>query len=77
MAGARVDLAGAREHTERAGILVERYRWRQSRGIVARNGGMLAHVAGDLELAEKLYWQVAELIKQSGAVDAEGIIAVA
>lgn len=41
------------------------------------NGGMLAHVAGDLELAEKLYWQVAELIKQSGAVDAEGIIAVA
>jgi len=77
VAGARVDLDGASEQTELAGVLVERYRWRQSRGIVAMNRGMLAHIAGDLDLAEQLYAQGGELIRQSGAVDADGIIAVA
>jgi len=77
VAGARVDLDGAREQTELARVLVERYRWRQSRGIVAMNRGMLAHIAGDLDAAEQLYSQGGELIRQSGAVDADGIIAVA
>ena len=77
VAGARVDLDVAREQTELAGVLVERYRWRQSRGIVAMNRGMLAHIAGDLDAAEQLYSQGGELIRQSGAVDADGIIAVA
>ena len=77
VAGARVDLDAAREQTELARVLVERYRWRQSRGIVAMNRGMLAHIAGDLDAAEQLYSQGGELIRQSGAVDAGGIIAIA
>ena len=77
VAGARVDLDVAREQTELAGALVERYRWRQSRAIVAMNRGMLAHVAGDLEAAERLYAQGAELIRQGGALDADGIVALA
>ncbi len=77
VAGARVDLQAAAEQTERAGALVERYRWRQSRAIVTMNRGMLAHIAGDLEAAERLYAQGGELIRQSRAVDADGIIAVA
>jgi len=77
VAGARVDLQEAREQTERAGTLVERYRWRQSRAIVTMNRGMLAHISGDLDAAERLYAQGAELIRESRSVDADGIIAVA
>jgi len=77
VAGARVDLAGVREHIDHAGALVEQYRWRQSGGIVAMNRGMLAHVTGDLDLAEQLYGQGVELIRQTGALDAEGIAGVA
>jgi len=77
VAGARVDLAGVREHIDHAGALVEQYRWRQSGGIVAMNPGMLAYVTGDLDLAEQLYGQGVELIRQTGALDAEGIAGVA
>jgi tetratricopeptide (TPR) repeat protein len=69
----RLDFAGMAEQIDRLDALVRRYRWRQAEGTIEMHRGLLAHLTGRLDEAEGYYAKGGDLLRASGAIDADGI----
>ena len=73
----RLDFAGMAEQIDRLAALVRRYRWRQAEGTIEMHRGLLAHLTGRLDEAEVFYARGGDLLRASGAIDADGIVLLA
>ena len=73
----RLDFAGMAEQIDRLEALVRRYRWRQAEGTIEMHRGLLAHLTGRLDEAEVSYARGGDLLRASGAIDADGIVLLA
>jgi len=73
----RLDFPGMAEQIDRLQELVSRYRWRQAEGTVEMHRGLLAHLTGRLDEAEAFYRRAGDLLRASGAIDADGIALLA
>lgn len=76
-ATANAELATLRERVERIDALVRTYRWRQAASVVAMHHGVLAHVTGDLDAADRHYGRAAEVLRRNGGLDADWVVAIA
>jgi hypothetical protein len=76
-AAIRLDFAGMAEQIDRLAALVRRYRWRQAEGTIEMHRGLLAHLTGRLDDAEVFYARGGDLLRASGAIDADGIVLLA
>ena len=73
----RLDFEGMAEQVDRLAALVRTYRWRQAEGTIEMHRGLLAHLTGRLDEAEAHYAKGGQLLRASGAMDAEGIALLA
>jgi len=76
-AAIRLDFRGMAEQVDRLEALVRTYRWRQAEGTIEMHRGLVAHLAGRLDESEAYYAKGGELLRASGAMDAEGIALLA
>ncbi|MET0862764.1 MAG: BTAD domain-containing putative transcriptional regulator, partial [Nakamurella sp.] len=73
LCGAGADMLGLAGHIEALQTLVDRYRWRQEERTIKMHRAMLAHVQGRLDEAEALYVAAGNVMRETGAIDADGI----
>jgi hypothetical protein len=73
----RLDFHGMAEQIDRLHDLVRMYRWRQAEGTIEMHRGLLAHLTGRLDEAEAYYAKGGDLLRASGARDADGIVLLA
>jgi DNA-binding SARP family transcriptional activator/tetratricopeptide (TPR) repeat protein len=72
-----IDLDGVAREIDDLDAIVVRYHWRQAEAAIQMHRAFLAHVIGRLDDAERAYLRAYELFRSSGALDAEGITALA
>ncbi|MGS0687093.1 BTAD domain-containing putative transcriptional regulator [Nakamurella sp. GG22] len=72
-----LDVDGISQEIEQLDAIVRRYHWRQAESAVQIHRAFLAHLTGRLEEAESGYLRAHELFRSSGALDADGITALA
>ena len=72
-----LDPDGISQQIDQLDAMSRRYHWRQAESAVQMHRGFLSHLTGRLEEAEGAYLRAHELFRSSGALDAEGITALA
>ncbi len=72
-----LDLDGISQQIDQLDAIVRRYHWRQAEAAVQMHRAFLAHLMGRLQEAEGGYLRAHELFGSSGALDADGITALA
>ncbi len=72
-----LDVDGMSQEIDQLDAIVRRYHWRQAEAAVQMHRAFLAHLTGRLEEAESGYLRAHELFRSSGALDADGITALA
>ncbi len=72
-----LDINGMAREIDHLDELVRRYRWRQAEGTVQMHRALLAHMTGRLDDAEAAYLRADQLMRSSGALDVDGIMALA
>ncbi|WP_063049874.1 BTAD domain-containing putative transcriptional regulator [Nocardia arthritidis] len=77
VAAASGDIERAREELAAATSLADRYLWRQAQAANTMGLGMLAHVTGDIEAAERHYHRAHELFTRYHVLDADGVVLIA
>ncbi len=77
VASTGADLPGLRARLAEGQELARRYRMREAEAIHAFGEAMLAHVAGRLGEAERLYVEAAGRLSRAGSVHADGFLAIA
>jgi DNA-binding SARP family transcriptional activator len=75
-AAVNVDVDGIRRHLEAGRELAHRYRFGQAAITLQMTDAMLLHLEGRLDEAVERYLSVGEALRRTGAVDADGIVAM-
>jgi tetratricopeptide (TPR) repeat protein len=76
-ASVRLDLPAIREHLDQAATIAREYQMRQAMVVTVVMAGMLAHLSGDLDQAEALYYDAYQQQQRIGGIDADDQFALA